>query len=69
MTKIGNYAFYGCTSLTIIMVLPLNPPSGGYYMFDETNDAPIRVPTTSVETYKEKAFWKDYAARIQAISE
>ena len=38
-------------------------------MFDETNDAPIRVPTTSVETYKEKAFWKDYAARIQAISE
>ena len=67
VTTIGAYAFNSCTSLTRITVLPTTPPAGKYYMFDDTNNALIYVPSGSVEAYKTAQVWSNYADRIQAI--
>ena len=65
--KIGEYAFYGCSSLTKITALPVSPPTGASSMLVGTNNAPIYVPSLSVEAYKYAQYWSDYASRIQAI--
>ena len=68
VTSIGSDAFYGCMGLRSITIKRMDPPKGGDYMFEETNDAPIFVPTGSVDKYKKALFWKDYADRIRAAS-
>ena len=40
----------------------------GSYVFNDTNDCPIYVPSESVEAYKAATNWSYYASRIQAIS-
>ena len=67
VTSLDVFAFWGCTGLTSITVKPETPPTGGYNMFFETNNAPIYVPAESVEAYKSAQYWSDYADRIQAI--
>ncbi len=67
VTSIGSRAFAECTSLTSITVLPSTPPLGGFYMLSGTNNAPIYVPTGSVDAYKAAEYWSDYADRIYAI--
>ncbi len=67
VTSIGDSAFSGCSGLTSIQVNPTTPPTGGISMFASTNDAPIYVPSGSVDTYKAATIWNDYASRIQAI--
>lgn len=62
-------AFDGCFGLTSITVKPETPPTGGHYMFRNTNDAPVYVPSSSIEAYKSAQYWSDYASRIQAIQE
>lgn len=70
VTSIGDKAFSGCSGLTSITVLPGLPPTGGgALMFDNTNNAPIYVPTRSVEIYRTEDYWSTYADRIQAIHE
>ena len=60
-------AFDNCSSLISITVKPEVPPTGNLAMFSETNNAPIFVPTGSVEAYKSARYWNEYADRIQAI--
>lgn len=68
ISSIGGYAFRNCTRLTSITVESVTPPTlGGIYVFNNTNDCPIYVPSESVDTYKAASGWKDYASRIQAI--
>lgn len=67
VTYIGSSAFNYCTGLTSITVNATTPPTIGYYIFDNTNNCPIYVPTESVEAYKAATNWSDYANRIQAI--
>ena len=67
VTDIGYYACSYCSSLTCITVNPEVPPTGSWDMFRGTNNAPIYVPTESVEAYKSAQYWSDYADRIQAI--
>jgi len=44
-------------------------PSGDYYFqFNETNNCPIYVPTSSVDAYKTATGWNSYSSRIQAIA-
>lgn len=70
VTSIGNSALFGCSKLTSITVLPETPPTGGSEMFKNTNNAPIYVPSGSVDAYKTAdVYWKGYASRIQAIQE
>ncbi len=65
---IDDYAFSGCSGLSLLIVEPTTPPAGGIGMLDDTNDAPISVPSSSVEAYKTAQHWSSYANRIQAIS-
>lgn len=67
VNEIGEEAFNNCSSLISITVKAETPPSAGWGVFSNTNEAPIYVPSGSVDVYKEAYIWKDYADRIQAI--
>ena len=67
VSDIGNYAFNRCRSLTSINVYTAIPPTLGAQVFGTTNDCPIYVPASSIETYKAASGWSTYADRIQAI--
>lgn len=68
VTSINDGAFWGCTSLNSITVNATTPPTLlGNYVFRDTNDCPIYVPSSSVNAYKTANKWSTYASRIQAI--
>jgi len=68
VTSIGGNAFGNCTGLTSITCLATTPPTlVDNYVFYNTNNCPIYVPASSVDTYKSASGWSDYADRIQAI--
>ena len=69
VTRIGNSAFSSCKALTSATCLATTPPSLGYYAFNDTNNCPIYVPASSLESYKTASNWSTYADRIQAIPE
>ena len=69
VSSIGKNAFRSCRGLISIFVNAVFPPEGGSYMFNDTNNAPIYVPTGSVDTYKTASYWQGYANRIQAKPE
>ena len=65
VTSIGQYAFYGCSSLTSVYCEPTIPPTGGSDMFaGNAAGRKIYVPSTSVNDYKSKQYWSDYASYI-----
>jgi hypothetical protein len=53
------------TSITIEATTP--PTLGGTDVFANTNDCPIYVPSTSVNSYKTTQYWSTYASRITSI--
>lgn len=65
VTSIGNGAFNGCSSLTSITVNATTPPTLSYSVFDNTNNAPIFVPSSALDDYK--SAWPAYADRLQSI--
>lgn len=66
-TSIGLAAFQNCQSLTSITIKAATPPTLGTWVFDNTNNCPIYVPSESVDVYKAASGWSDYASRIQPI--
>ena len=68
VTSIGDNAFSICSGLTSITVNATAPTTLGTSAFDNTNNCPIYVPCSSVDTYKETSGWSTYASRIEAIS-
>ena len=65
VTSIGTSAFQGCSSLTKVYCKPKTPPTGGSSMFStNASGRKIYVPTMSVNLYKSKTYWKDYASDI-----
>ena len=68
ITDIGNSAFTNCTSLQSITVNATTPPILRSDAFKNTNNCPIYVPTSSVNTYKNKTGWSTYASRISEIT-
>ena len=68
VTSIGWIAFYGCSSITSIVIEATTPPVVFRGVFDNTNDCPIYVPSESVEAYKTDSGWSHYASRIQPIT-
>ena len=61
-------SFGSCPNLTSIIFLPVIPPTLDVSALDWTNNAPIFVPASSLESYKSSMYWRKYANRIQAIS-
>lgn len=65
---IDDYAFYGCTALTSVMVNATSPPSISSNTFGNTNsNFIIYVPSASVNAYKSASGWSNFSSRIQAI--
>lgn len=67
VTNIGNYVFLNDSGLNSVTCLRTTPPSLGSSVFNNTNNCPIYVPSTSVAAYKAATNWSTYASRIQAI--
>ena len=68
VTRIQGSAFRGCSGLISITVNATTPPTLGSMAFDGST-CNIYVPAASLETYKSTYVWRDYASRIQAITE
>ena len=67
VTSIGFATFRNCTALQYVKLFATVPPTLGDNTFDNTNNCPIYVPTTSLNIYKTTDGWSKYASRIQAI--
>lgn len=67
---VSNGAFSGCTGLVSIVfnstTVPTLQATGA---FNNTNNCPIYVPASSVDTYKAASNWSDYASRIYPIQQ
>ena len=65
VSSIGNYAFYSCRSLKSVYCRPTIPPTGCWEAFDNNaSGRKIYVPEDSVEAYKSKKNWSNYASDI-----
>ena len=65
--SIGTYAFYRSTGSLKVTCRTSTPPTGASQMFftpTATMTLEISVPSDSVNTYKERLYWKDYANYI-----
>ena len=67
VTSIDYKGFNGCYSLTSVTCESTTPPTIDEYVFDNTNNCPIYVPSSSVSAYKAATNWSRYTSRIQAI--
>lgn len=70
LTSIGEGAFYESRNLIGITIRATTPPTleNSNAFYSSTNQYPIYVPATSVDTYKTATNWSALASRIQAIS-
>lgn len=65
VTKVGNSMFASCNSLTSVYCKPTTPPTGDFYMFNNTpSNKIIYVPRNSVDAYKSAQHWSDWTEYI-----
>lgn len=69
VTTIGDGAFESCRYLTGITIENTTPPTlvNANSVFRNTNNSPIFVPYSAVETYKNMTPWSSFADRIRPI--
>ena len=61
ISSIGRYAFLGCGNLSVITCLAVIPPTISYGAFQGVdNSVVIKVPSQSVDLYKNAPGWKDF---------
>ena len=71
VTEVGRYIIACCDKLTSVTVLPTVPPSvpgNNWPLGWDINNAPIYVPTASLDAYKNANGWR-YQTNYQAITE
>ena len=67
VTSIIDYAFYGCSGLTFMTVLSVEPPTLGWDVFYEVNKSiPVYVPCGSAEAYQSANGWNEFT-NIQEV--
>lgn len=70
ITRIGNYAFFGCLSLTEIISEADTPPTMDRSAIQGcTSLAAIYAPDASVSAYQSASGWSTYASIIKGISQ
>lgn len=70
ITSIGSKAFYYCTGLTALIFNSTTPPTlANTDALSNTNNCPIYVPASSVDTYKAASGWSTYASRIYGLAD
>ena len=67
VSQIGARAFKDCSGLTAITINSVEPPLLGDFTFDNTNNCPIYVPSSAVNTYKSTLWWQQYSDRIYSL--
>lgn len=67
VTSISYGAFGGCDNLQSFTIYATTPPELIEGCIEIPNDAPIYVPSASVDAYKAADGWSDFEDRIQAI--
>ena len=68
VSSIGGAAFNNCTGLTSVTINAVVPPTlGNNYVFNNTNRAPIYVPSESLNDYKTADKWSGLADRLFPI--
>ena len=68
VTSIGTYVFRDCTNLQFVTIKATTPPTlSNANSFNNTNNCPIFVPSSSVSAYKSANNWSSLSSRIQAI--
>lgn len=62
LTKIGNFALSGCSSLNSITCEAIVPPTCGSNVFSTTDKQTCKllVPSVSIDSYKEADVWKEF---------
>ena len=60
VTSIGNYAFYGCSSLTEVTSLNTTPPTISYNTFLTWN-ATLHVPAGCKDAYAQANYWRKFS--------
>ena len=61
VTKINNYAFYGCDFLSELVCYATEPPVLGNYVFDSSIEGlVVRVPSEALINYEQADIWKDF---------
>jgi hypothetical protein len=66
MTSIGHYAFNGCDNLTFFTCLATTPPTLGSSAIP-SSVSKIKVPSSSVSTYRNATNWSAYANKIVSV--
>lgn len=61
VTRINNYAFYGCDFLSELVCYAIQPPVLSNYVFDSSIEGlVVRVPSTAVAYYEQAAIWENF---------
>ncbi len=61
VTKINNYAFYGCDFLSELVCYATEPPVISNYVFDSSIEGlVVRVPSEALINYEQADIWKDF---------
>ena len=62
VTSIGEIAFYGCSGLTKLVSLAIEPPVCGYQVFEGVDKTACRllVPEESINKYKTADKWEEF---------
>lgn len=68
--SIGDFAFYGWQQVPYVIMESETPPTlENFTAFSDQNDAPIYVPDSAVDTYKNATNWSALASRIFSIND
>ena len=69
LTSLADASVYYCSALKRVICYAVTPPSRVSNVFAYCSLEYIKVPSESVQAYKESSYWSSYANIIQAIQE
>ena len=68
MTSLGNYCFYGCSSLKTVTCEIETPINGNFFQGTPIDQATLYVPEASLEAYKTTSDWNRFGTILPITS-